>query len=69
MKQVSTGARRTVLIGDLGKPVFELNLGGNITRQIGTGNIQILSPTQLEVAEVTADNGTPRTDPAPTIPA
>ena len=58
------GCGRTVLIGDLGRPVFELNLGGNTTRQLGTGNIQILSPTQLEVAEVTADNGTPRTGPS-----
>lgn len=58
------GCGRTVLIGDLGKPVFELNLGGNTTRQLGTGNIQILSPTQLEVAEVTADVGTARTGPS-----
>ncbi|MEX0269786.1 N-acetylmuramoyl-L-alanine amidase [Leptolyngbyaceae cyanobacterium UHCC 1019] len=58
------GCGRTVLIGDLGNPVFELNLGGNTTRQLGTGNIQILSPTQLEVAEVTADAGTARTGPS-----
>ncbi|MBM0741020.1 N-acetylmuramoyl-L-alanine amidase [Phormidium sp. CLA17] len=58
------GCGRTVLIGDLGRPVFELNLGGNTTRQLGTGNIQILSPTQLEVAEVTADIGTARTGPS-----
>jgi N-acetylmuramoyl-L-alanine amidase len=58
------GCGRTVLIGDLGKPVFELNLGGNTTRQLGTGNIQILSPTQLEVAEVTAAAGTARTGPS-----
>ncbi len=58
------GCGRTVLIGDLGRPVFELNLGGNTTRQLGTGNIQILSPTQLEVAEVTADFGAARTGPS-----
>ncbi|PZV18023.1 MAG: N-acetylmuramoyl-L-alanine amidase [Leptolyngbya sp.] len=58
------GCGRTVLIGDLGRPVFELNLGGNTTRQLGTGNIQILSPTQLEVAEVTANFGAARTGPS-----
>jgi N-acetylmuramoyl-L-alanine amidase len=58
------GCGRTVLIGDLGKPVFELNLGGNTTRQQGTGSIQILSPTQLEVAEVIAASGAARTGPS-----
>lgn len=58
------GCTRTVLLGDLGKPEFQLTLNGQTTAQTGTGNIRILSPTQLEVAEVIADNGAARTGPS-----
>ncbi|MDX2232651.1 MAG: N-acetylmuramoyl-L-alanine amidase [Leptolyngbyaceae cyanobacterium bins.349] len=58
------GCTRTVLLGNLGQPTFELNIGDQRRQQIGPGNIQILSPTQLEVAEVTAESGTARTGPS-----
>ena len=44
-------------------PEFELTLNGKITRQKGTGRITVLSPAQLEVVEVAADEGVARTGP------
>lgn len=58
------GCMRTVLVGNLGQPLFELNLGDQRRQQTAPGSIQILSPTQLELAEVTADSGTARTGPS-----
>lgn len=49
--------------GDLGQPQFELTLDGKTITQPGSGKIQILSPAQLEVVEVTADSGVARTGP------
>jgi N-acetylmuramoyl-L-alanine amidase len=49
---------------DLGKPEFQLTLNGKTITQEGTGKIQILSPIQLSVAEVTADAGVARTGPS-----
>ena len=48
---------------DLGKPEFQLTLNGETITQPGTGKIQILSPANLEVAEVVADAGVARTGP------
>jgi N-acetylmuramoyl-L-alanine amidase len=45
----------------LGAPEFQLTVDGRTTQQLGTGKITILSPLQLEVAEVTADSGVART--------
>lgn len=58
------GCIRSAAAKDLGKPTFELQLAGTTTRQVGPGSVQILSPTQLEVAEVTTDAGTARTGPS-----
>jgi N-acetylmuramoyl-L-alanine amidase len=58
------GCTRTLLVGNLGQPLFELNIGDQRRQQAAPGNIQILSPTQLEVAEVMADSGTARTGPS-----
>ncbi len=58
------GCTRTVLLGDLGKPEFQLTVADQTTSQMGSGSIRILSPTQLEVAEVIADNGAARTGPS-----
>lgn len=44
-------------------PEFELRLNGKITTQKGTGRITVLSPAQLDVVEVTADEGVARTGP------
>lgn len=49
---------------DLGKPEFQLTMGGKTIAQPGTGKIQILSPAQLEVAEVTVESGVARTGPS-----
>jgi N-acetylmuramoyl-L-alanine amidase len=50
--------------GELGLPQFQLTLDGKTIQQSGTGQVQILSPTQLQVVEVTADSGTARTGPS-----
>ena len=50
--------------GNLGQPQFQLTLNGQTISQIGPGKINILSPTQLEVAEITAENGTARSGPS-----
>ena len=46
---------------DLGFPVFELTMNDRAISQQGTGRISILSPADLEVAEVTAEAGVART--------
>ena len=46
---------------DLGVPIFYLTMNERIITQPGTGKISILSPADLEVAEVTADPGVART--------
>ncbi|MBL1174378.1 N-acetylmuramoyl-L-alanine amidase [Pantanalinema sp. GBBB05] len=58
------GCVRTVLLGDLGQPEFQLTLGDRQNSQVAPGSIQILSPEQLEVAEVTVEQGTARTGPS-----
>lgn len=50
--------------GDLGFPTFQLALNGETVQQTGTGRVQILSPSQLQVIEVTAESGTARTGPS-----
>ncbi|WP_017317737.1 N-acetylmuramoyl-L-alanine amidase [Mastigocladopsis repens] len=50
--------------GDLGQPQFQLTLDDKTMTQAGSGKIQILSPAQLEVVEVTADSGVARTGPS-----
>ena len=56
------GCTHTVLLGDLGKPEFQLAQDGQTIKQSG-GSIKILSPTRLETATVTAESGTARTGP------
>ncbi|NJP11369.1 MAG: N-acetylmuramoyl-L-alanine amidase [Leptolyngbyaceae cyanobacterium RU_5_1] len=58
------GCTRTAVPGDLGQPTFELTLNNQSDRQLAPGSVQILSPTQLEVAEVTAEAGVARTGPS-----
>jgi N-acetylmuramoyl-L-alanine amidase len=50
--------------GNLGKPLFELSFGQEIISQEGKGEIEILSPNQLGIIEVTADAGVARTGPS-----
>ena len=46
---------------DLGVPLFELTMNDQTISQPGTGKISILSPAELEVAEVTTEPGVART--------
>jgi N-acetylmuramoyl-L-alanine amidase len=48
----------------LGIPQFQLTMNGQTTTQQGSGNISILSPAKLEVAEVTSNAGVARTGPS-----
>jgi N-acetylmuramoyl-L-alanine amidase len=45
----------------LGLPEFQLTIDGKTTSQLGKGKITILSPLELEIAEVTAESGVART--------
>ena len=61
---ISTGTYKgctTLAVGNWGKPEFQLTSKGKTVTQVGAGEIDILSPTQLEVVEVTADAGVART--------
>ncbi len=49
---------------NLGQPKFQLTMNGAKTSQLGSGKISVLSPTQLEIAQVTADAGVARTGPS-----
>jgi N-acetylmuramoyl-L-alanine amidase len=49
---------------DLGQPQFSLTLNGNTATQLGEGKIQILTPAQLPVTEVTVASGVARTGPS-----
>lgn len=51
---------------DLGQPQYQLILDGETVTQAATGNVSILSPTQFEIAEVTAEEGVARTGPSTT---
>ncbi|MFN5593008.1 MAG: N-acetylmuramoyl-L-alanine amidase [Aphanizomenon sp.] len=49
---------------DLGKPQFNLQLDNQRITQTGLGKIEILAPTQLEVAEIASESGVTRTGPS-----
>ena len=46
---------------DFGVPLFELTINNQTISQQGTGKISILSPAELEIAEVTSEAGVART--------
>lgn len=50
--------------GNLGSPEYRLTLNGETAQQMAPGSVTILSPTQFEIAEVTAESGTARTGPS-----
>lgn len=58
------GCAATSAPGDLGKPQYILNLKGQTIAQTAPGNVRILTPAQLEIAEVIAEQGTARTGPS-----
>jgi N-acetylmuramoyl-L-alanine amidase len=49
---------------DLGKPRFNLQLNDQTITQTGLGKIEILSSTQLPVAEIASETGVTRTGPS-----
>ncbi|AFZ34971.1 cell wall hydrolase/autolysin [Stanieria cyanosphaera PCC 7437] len=51
-------------IGNLGQPEFELSLLGETITQTAPGEIEIISPTELQVVEITAETGVTRTGPS-----
>ncbi|MEH2407425.1 N-acetylmuramoyl-L-alanine amidase [Nostoc sp.] len=57
------GCTTVATAADLGQPQFQLTLNGKTITQPGSGKIQILSRSELPVAEVTADAGVARTGP------
>jgi len=50
--------------GELGKPEFQVSQDGKKVRQTGPGRVSIITPSQLEVAEVIIDSGVARTGPS-----
>ncbi len=50
--------------GNYGRPTFELKQGDRTVTKQGQGEIQILSPKDIQVVEVTADAGVARTGPS-----
>jgi N-acetylmuramoyl-L-alanine amidase len=51
-------------IGTIGKPTFEISQGSQKVTATGPGNVTILSPEQITVVEVTAEQGVARTGPS-----
>lgn len=47
-----------------GQPQYKISANGQTKTQMAPGSIQILSPTQFEIAEVTAESGAARTGPS-----
>ena len=50
--------------GSLGTPTFTLNAQGQTVTAAAPGQVSILSPTDIQIAEVTADFGVARTGPS-----
>lgn len=50
--------------GELGFPEFQLTANGNTVSQVSQGRISILTPANLEIAEVIVDAGVARTGPS-----
>ena len=50
--------------GELGSPTFELTAQATKVTAEGAGQVTILSPTDIQVAEVTAEQGVARTGPS-----
>ena len=58
------GCATSKVPANLGQPKFQLTMNGTTTSQLGSGKISVLSPTHLEIAQVTADAGVARTGPS-----
>jgi N-acetylmuramoyl-L-alanine amidase len=58
------GCTRFSNIGNLGKPLFTIFLNQQTAHQTGTGAIEIISPSQISVAEIISEAGIARTGPS-----
>jgi N-acetylmuramoyl-L-alanine amidase len=58
------GCAKAETPASLGIPQFQLTMNGQTTTQQGSGNISILSPVKLQIAEVTSTEGVARTGPS-----
>jgi N-acetylmuramoyl-L-alanine amidase len=58
------GCAKAVVPGSLGQPQFRLTVGKQTMSQAAPGNVDILEPSKLQVAEVTAESGVARTGPS-----
>jgi N-acetylmuramoyl-L-alanine amidase len=58
------GCTRSLPVGDLGKPQFQLTQMGKTIDQSAPGSIKILGVNELETAEVTAEAGVARSGPS-----
>jgi N-acetylmuramoyl-L-alanine amidase len=58
------GCTKSLPTGNLGKPEFQLTLGGQTLTQVGAGQVEIWPSERVAVAEVTAANGAARTGPS-----
>lgn len=58
------GCGRFLTPGVVGTPQYELSLNGQRVRQSAAGAIEILSPSQIQIAQVTGSYGAARTGPS-----
>jgi len=58
------GCAAAAAAADLGLPLFQLTRNNETVSQEGAGKVQILSPANLEIAEVIVDAGVARTGPS-----
>jgi N-acetylmuramoyl-L-alanine amidase len=56
-----SGCATATAPGQLGQPQYVLNFKGQTVTQAAPGKVSILTPAQLEIAEVTVDQGAART--------
>jgi N-acetylmuramoyl-L-alanine amidase len=57
------GCAKAIAPGELGQPQFQLMAESKTVSQSAQGNVTILEPAKLQVAEVTADSSVARTGP------
>lgn len=58
------GCATATTAGNLGQPQYQLTVNGQTVKQAAVGTVSILSPAQIEVAEVIVESGTARTGPS-----
>ena len=58
------GCGRAEAVANLGQPQYQLSLNGQTISQLAPGKVSIISPVELEVAEVIAEAGVARTGPS-----